>query len=173
MESLVIERIRSNFLTESNVRELVKLVDEEMEGIASEQRQKLDSIESELAGIGRGQGRYRDLMETKTDDQADTPHQSQRPPGSGRGRLEASAAEAAGILSRIRVAWHGVEAIAADPQELNELLSRSEPSERRAFVLAFVEQIVMGLGQMKVHYTMATPEDSLTAGMKAEEVAIG
>ena len=36
LETLVIEQIRSNFLTESNVRELVELVGEEMEGIASE-----------------------------------------------------------------------------------------------------------------------------------------
>ena len=111
-------------------------------------------------------------METKTDDQADTPLQSNhlwdRP-----GRLEASAVETAGILSRIGAARYDVEAIVADPQELNDLLSKSEPSERRAFVEAFVEQIVMGPGQVKVHYTMPMPEDSRTAGMKAQEVAIG
>lgn len=172
LETLVIERIRSNFLTESNVRELVGLVDEELEGIASEQRKKLDSIESELAGIGRGQGRYRDLMETKTDDQADTPLQ-RNDLRDRQGRLEASAAEAAGILSRIRVAGYDAEAIVADPRELNDLLSRSEPSERRAFVEAFVDEIVMGPGQIKVHYTIPMPEDSQTAGMKAQEVAIG
>ena len=172
LETLVIERIRSNFLTKSNVRELVKLVDEELEGIASEQRQKLDSIESELADVRRRPGRHWDLMETKPDDQADTPLQV-NDLWDRRGSLEASAAEAAGILSRTRVAEYDVEAIVADPQELNDLLSKSEPSERRAFVEAFVEKIVMGPGQVKVHYTMPTPEDSRTAGMKAEEVAIG
>ena len=47
-----------------------------------------------------------------------------------------------------------MEAIVADLRELNELLSKSEPSERRAFVEAFVEQIVIGPGQVKMHYTM-------------------
>lgn len=172
LETLVIERIRSNFLTEGNVRELVGLVNEEMEGIASEQRQKLDSIESEVADVGRGPDRLWDLIETTNDDQADTLLQvsdlRER-----QWRLEASTAEAAGILSRIRVAEYDVEAIVADPRELNDLLSKSEPSEYRAFVEAFVEQIVMGPGQVKMHYSMPMPEDSRTAGMKAEEVAIG
>ena len=172
LETLVIERIRSNFLTESNVRELVKLVDEEMEVIAWEQRQKPDSTESEPADVRRRPGRLWDLMETKTDDQADTPLQSNHH-WDRTGRLEAPAASAAGILSRIGMTRYDVEAIVADPRELNDLLSKSEPSERRAFVEAFVEQIVMGPGQVKVHYTMPMPEDSRTAGMKIEEVAIG
>ena len=172
LETLVIEQIRSNFLTESNVRELVGLVDEEMEGIASEQRKKLDSIESELADVGYRLGCHLDLLETVNDDQADTLLQI-NDLQDRQGDLEASAAEAAGILSRIREAAYHVEAIVADPQELNDLLNQSEPSERRGFVEAFVEEIVMGPGRVEVHYTMPTPEDSLTAGMKSEEVAIG
>ena len=172
LETLVIERIRSNFLTESNVRELVKLVDEEMEVIASEQRQRPDSTESEPADMRRRPGRLWDLMETTKNGQADTllPVNDLR---DRQGRLQAPAAEAAGILSRFRVAGDDPEAIVTDPRKLNELLSKSEPSERRAFVEAFVEEIVMGPGQVKVDYTMPMPEDLQTAGMNAEAVAIG
>ena len=172
LETLVIERIRSNFLTEGNVRELVGLVDEELEGIASEQRQKLDSIESDPADVQHRLGRHRNLMETANEDQADTLLQI-NDLRDRQGRLEAPAAEAAGILSRIRLAEYDVEAIVDDPREMNDLLSKSESSERRAFVEALVEQTVIGPGQVKVHYTMPMPEDSRTAGMKAEEVAIG
>ncbi len=172
LETLVIEQIRSNFLTKSNVRELVGLVEEELEVIASDQRKQLDSIESEVADVRRRPGRHWDLMETANEDHADTPLQI-NDPRDRQGGLEASAAEAAGILSRIGMARYDAEAIVADPQELNDLLSRSEPSERRGFVQAFVEQIVMGPGQVEVHYTMPTPEDSRTAGMKAEVVAMG
>ena len=172
LETLVIEQIRSNFLTESNLRELERLVDEEMKGIALEQSQKLDSIESEPAGVRRRPGRLWDLMETASHDQA-APLLQVNDLRDRQGRLQAPAAEAAGILSRIRVAEYDAEAIVADPRELNDLLSKSEPSERRAFVEAFVEQIVMSPGQVKVHYTMPMPEDSRTAGMKSEEVAIG
>ena len=81
----------------------MKLLDEELEGIASEQRKKLDSIESELANVQHRLGRHRNLMETANEDQAGTPLQINDLQDRQR-RLEALSAEAAGILSRTRVA---------------------------------------------------------------------
>ena len=52
-EEQVVGKIRENVLTESNIRELVKLVDEEMDGVAKEQRQRLETIESEFVGPAR------------------------------------------------------------------------------------------------------------------------
>ena len=62
-EEMVVGKIRENVLTESNIRELVKLVDEEMDGIAREQRQKLETIESELVDVKRRLERLYDLAE--------------------------------------------------------------------------------------------------------------
>ena len=36
---------RANILTESNIRDLVKLLDEEMDGVAAEQRERLETID--------------------------------------------------------------------------------------------------------------------------------
>ena len=47
-ERTIIEQLRSHVLTESNIHELVKMVDEEMDGLAREQRQKLETVEHEL-----------------------------------------------------------------------------------------------------------------------------
>ena len=44
-ERTIIEQLRSHILTENNIRELVKMVDEEMDGLAREQRQKSESVE--------------------------------------------------------------------------------------------------------------------------------
>ena len=44
-ENLIVDEIRANILTESNIRDLVKLLDEEMDGVAGEQRERLESIE--------------------------------------------------------------------------------------------------------------------------------
>ena len=63
-EEMVVGNIRENVLTESNIRELVKLVDEEMDGIAREQRQKLETIESELVDVKHRLERLYDLAET-------------------------------------------------------------------------------------------------------------
>ena len=38
---MIVDKIRSNILTEGSITELVKAVDEEMDGIASEQRKRL------------------------------------------------------------------------------------------------------------------------------------
>ena len=52
-EELVVGKIRSNILTDGSIRALVKVVDEEMDGVAREQRKRLQTIESELADVRR------------------------------------------------------------------------------------------------------------------------
>ena len=64
LEEKVVGKIRENVLTESNIRALVNLVDEEMDGVAREQRQKLETIEAELVDVKRRLGRLYDLAET-------------------------------------------------------------------------------------------------------------
>ena len=48
---LVVSKIRSNILTAGNIRDLVKVVDEQMDGVAGEQRKRLKTIESELSDV--------------------------------------------------------------------------------------------------------------------------
>ena len=55
-EKLIVDEIRANVLTESNIRDLVKLLDEEMDGVAAEQRQRLETIEEELEDVKRRLG---------------------------------------------------------------------------------------------------------------------
>ena len=43
-ERMIIDYIRENILTESNIRELVKLVNEEMDGVIKEQREKVEAV---------------------------------------------------------------------------------------------------------------------------------
>ena len=50
-EQMVVEKIRSNVLTETNIRALIKIVDERMDGVAREQRERLQTIEEELGEV--------------------------------------------------------------------------------------------------------------------------
>ena len=50
-EELVVSKIRSNILTEGSIRDLVKVVDEEMDGVAREQRKRLETIDAELEEV--------------------------------------------------------------------------------------------------------------------------
>ena len=52
-EELVVNKIRSNILTEGNIRDLVKGVAEEMDGVTREQRKRLETIEDALEEVKR------------------------------------------------------------------------------------------------------------------------
>ena len=56
-ETLIVDEIRANILTESNIRDLVKLLDEEMDGVAHEQRERLETIDGELEDVKKQLGR--------------------------------------------------------------------------------------------------------------------
>ena len=57
IETTIVGELRANILTESNIRELVKHLDEELDGAAREHRQKLESIETELEAVKKQLGR--------------------------------------------------------------------------------------------------------------------
>ena len=170
-EEMVVGKIRENVLTESNIRDLVKLVDEEMDGIAHEQRQRLETVESELVDVKRRLERLYDLAET-TDLNIDDFKPRIRDHRERQEKLEAAAAEARAMLSQRREVLDDVETIAAYAQDMSVFLNESELTERRAFIESFVKEIVVQPGNALVRYTIPMPQDSPIGGMDAEEVAL-
>ena len=170
-EEMVVGKIRENVLTESNIRELVKLVDEEMDGIAREQRQKLETIESELEDVKRRLGRLYDLAET-TDLDIDDFKPRIRDHRERQERLEASAQEARALLSQRREVLDDVETITAYAQDMSAFLNESELTERRAFIESFVKEIVVMPGNALLRYTIPMPEDAPIGEIDAEEVTL-
>ena len=101
-EELIVGNIWENILTESNIRDLVKLVDEEMDGVAREQRERLQTIEEELDEVRRRLGRIWHVIETTDLDMSDatervSEHRERKE------KLEAAAEEARAMLSKRRV----------------------------------------------------------------------
>ena len=170
-EEMVVGKIRENVLTESNIRELVRLVDEEMDGIAHQQRQKLETVESELADVKRRLERLYDLAETADLDIDDfkpriKDHRERQE------KLEASAQEARAILSQRREVLDDVETITAYAQDMSVFLNESELTERRAFIESFVKEIVVQPDNALLRYSIPMPEDSPIGERDAEEVAL-
>ena len=58
-EKIIVDELRANILTESNIRDLVKLLDEEMDGVARDQRERLGSIDGELEEVKKQLGLIR------------------------------------------------------------------------------------------------------------------
>ena len=140
-EEMIVEKIRTNILTEGSITELVKAVDEEMDGIASEQRKRLRTIENELEDAKRRLGRIGNAIETSDIDIADASdrikeHRERKE------RLEDAAADARAVLSELRAHLDDVKTISAYAKDTRDFLQGSELTERRAFIESFVKEII-------------------------------
>ena len=170
-EQMIVDKIRSNILTEGSITELVKAVDEEMDGIASEQRKRLRTIEDELEDVKRRLGRIWNAIETSDIDIADASdrikeHRERKE------RLEDAAADARAILSQRRAYLDDVSTIAAYARDMKDFLEESELTERRAFIESFVKEIIVIPGDALIRYTVPMPDDSFLAGRASERVAL-
>ncbi len=170
-EETIIGQIREHILTESNIRDLVRMLNEEMDGVAREQRQRLDTIDEELADVRRRLGRVWQVIENSDIEMADASdrikeHRERQQ------RLEIAAEEARALLAERRVMLDNADKIAAFAKEMSEFLKTSEITQTRAFVRSFVKGILVKPGQATIHYTIPTPPDSPIGGADAAEVAL-
>ena len=170
-ERLIIEQVRDHILTESNIRELVRLVDEEMDGVAREQRTKLETIEAELAELRRRIDRLWYAVET-SDLEINDILPRLRQHQESQERLETTADDARRTLSEHRAILDSVEMITAFAGEMSEFLRTSELTESRAFIRSFVKEIAVKPGTATIRYTIPTPHDSPIGGADAAEVAL-
>ena len=170
-EQMIVDKIRSNILTEGSITELVRAVDEEMDGIASEQRKRLETIDTELEDVKRRLGRIWNAIETSDIDIADASdrvkeHRERKE------RLEDAAADARAILSQRRAHLDDVKTISAYAKDMKDFLQESELTERRSFIESFVKEIIVIPGDALIRYTVPMPDDSLIPGRSAEKVAL-
>ena len=168
-ESLIVGTIRENILTESNIRDLVKIVDEEMDGVAREQRKRLKVIEDELEDVKKRLGRIWHAIETTDIEMSDASDRI-REHRERKEKLETAADEARAILSKRRVTLDKVETITAFAKDMREYLRTSALTESRAFIRSFVKEIQVRPGKATIHYSILTPEDSPIGGGDSAEV---
>ena len=171
-EKLVVGKIRSNILTENSIRDLVKVVDEQMDGVAAEQRTRLESIDAELEDVKKHLGRiWHYIGET---DKVEMPDAADhiREMRDKQQRLEDAAAGARAVLGQRRSVLDDVNTIAAYAKEMRDFLEESELTERKAFVESFVKEIVVMPGDALLRYSVPMPDDSYIPGRVAEKVAL-
>ena len=171
-EQLIVDRIRSGILTEGNNGDLAKVVVQEVDRLAREQRKLLETIESEIADAHRRLERLFDLLETSDDDVANAAlrintHLERQ------GRLEDSEAEATAILSQRRLVRDDAETIAANALNMTEFMNEGELHERRDFITTFVREIVVTSGKAVIRYKIPMAHDTCTPGAHSQEVLMG
>ena len=170
-EDAIISNIRDHILTESNIRALVKLLDEEMDGVAREQRQNVETIEAELEEVKRKLDRIWHFVESTDLEMADASerilaHRHRRE------QLEAAAEEAKAVLAERRELLDSADTIAAFAADMSEFLKTSELTETKAFVRSFVKEVLVRPGGATIVYTIPTAEDSPIGGADAAEIAL-
>ena len=170
-EKLIVNEIRENVLTESNIRDLVKLLDEEMDGVAREQRERLETIDEELEDVKKRLGRIWQVIETTDIEMADASERI-REHRERKEKLEIAAEEARALLSDRRQFLDSAETIATFAAEMSEFLKTSELTETKAFVGSFVKEIVVKPGRAAIVYSIPTPDDSPIGGADAAEIAL-
>ena len=171
-EKLIIDQIRENVLTESNIRDLVKLLDEEMDGAAREQRERLETIEQELEDVKKRLGRIWQLLETTDIEMADASERIKEHRDRQQ-QLEIAAEEARSMLAERRAVLDSADTIAAFAEEMSEFLKTSELTETRAFVKSFVKEVLVKPGRAAVIYSLPMPDDSPIRGADTAELALG
>ena len=158
-EKLIVNEIRENVHTESNIRDLVKLLDEEMDGVARDQRERLQNIEEELEDVKKRLARIWNHIETTDIEMADASDRI-REHRERKEKLEIAAEEARALLKERRQFLDSADTIA------------TEMSETKAFVGSFVKEVVVKSGRAAIVYSIPTPEDSPIGGADAAEIAL-
>ena len=168
-EDVIIANIRDNILTESNIRDLVRLVDEKMDGVARERRENLEMLEGELAEVRRKMDRLWHAVES-TDLEINDILPRLREHKERQEKLEMAVEEARALLSERREILDDVETITAYAQDMREFLLGSNLTESRAFVRSFVKEIDVEPGRAVIRYSIPMPMDSPIGFKDTEEV---
>ena len=149
----------------------MKVVDEQMDGVAGDQRKKLQTIEKELADVRRRLDTIYNLVETTEVEMADfTPRIRQH--RERQERLEFSADQARAALAQRRNVLDDVNTIAAYAQDMSAFLKESELTERRTFIESFVKEVIVMPDNALMRYTIpisqSTPKIAVLVGGRFE-----
>ena len=127
-------------LTESNMRALVRMVNEEMDVVIAGERERLEAAELELREVRQRMDRLWQLVE-KTEMTVEDILPRIRHHQENQERLERAADEARMELKARLAGVQDAEVVAAYAREMGEWLLESGLAETKAFLRTFVRQI--------------------------------
>jgi site-specific DNA recombinase len=159
-ESLVIEKIKEHILTEGNLRELVRMVNEQMDAAASEYRYKLETVQEEISDVDRRLGRLYDAIETGKLNLEDLSSRIKQLKGR-KEQLEARKWELEWQLKERKVELADMETVTRYVEDLRKLLDESGIAERKSFIKSFVKEIVVTGDNVLLRYKIPMTKEGL------------
>ena len=159
-EKVVIDKIKERILTEENLRELVKLVNEEMDVVSMESRQRLETVKAEIADVHRRLGRLYDALETGKLTLSDLApriqalrHQEDQ--------LQAARLELEEVLAARKIQLADEKMVRSYVEDLQEVLTNSPLPEQKAFIRSFVKEVKVTGKEVLLTYTIPLPPEGL------------
>jgi chromosome segregation ATPase len=160
-KDLVITKIKEHILTEKNLRELVRLVNEQMYTQTKEYRERLDTITQETHSTSQRRDRLYDALETgklTLEDLAPRVQELRQ----RQQKLQASKWEAEALLSDWRVPLADLATATEYVDDLRNLLIYSSLAEQRTFIRSFVKDVKVTGKEVLLTYTMPLPPQGIT-----------
>ncbi len=156
IESFVVDRLKEKVLTEDNLSELVRMVNEEIGLLAGRRRERLEDIEKQLESLNQKLLKYYLAFErgTMTDDDAAPRVRELR---AEQTRLQRSREEALAEQEDTQPKGLDTEEVLRHTQDLKVLLAEGTLTEQNAFLRSFIRRIDLGLGKVAIDYTIPMP----------------
>ena len=152
-ERLVVDKIKERILTEDNLRDLVRLVNEGMDAAASDNRQRLDTVVAELADVHRRLDSLYDALETKKLSIEDLAPRIQAL-RHREDQLQAARLELEGTLAERKIELADDNLVQSYVQDLKEVLGNSPLPEQKTFIRSFVREIKVTGREVLLTYTI-------------------
>ena len=157
-ESFVIDQIKERILIPENLEELVRLVNEEMDGTSEARHQELEAIDGELAGVARRLERHYDALETGTLSVEDLGPRIQNL-RHRQDQLRGAQEEMRRSLSKPEAELADLSLVTDYARELGEVLSLGTLVERKGFIRSFVQEVRVTGSEATIRYTLPVPLD--------------
>ena len=171
-EELVVERIRTNFLTVASIPYLVEAVDEEIDSMVAEHVKRVRTIKAELRDVKNQLDRIWRYIATRDDVDVAMTSARMAEYQDRQDRLGDAATNAREALALHRSALGDAGEIAKYAREMDDFLDRSDLAERRAFIESFVREVVVMPGAALLRYTMSMQDDSPIPGRRDEKLTL-
>jgi site-specific DNA recombinase len=159
-EDLVINKIKEHILTEENLLQLVKLMNEEMDSQSNEYRERLDTISLEMTNVSQRLDRLYDALETGKLSLEDLAPRIQEL-RERQNKLQTSKWEAEALLSDRRVQLADLATVTEYVDDLRNLLTYSSLAEQRSFIRSFVKEVKVTGKEVLLIYTMPLPPQDI------------
>jgi len=153
IEGFVLDRIKAHLLTEENLRELVKLTNEEIGQAKEEYEERLGVIEGQLADVRGRLHKLYDALETGKLDVEDLAPRIKELKAQV-DQLEDKRIDLMETIRDVKVELLEASIVKAYVDDLKALLSTGSIVEQKSFLRSFVKRIEVDLPQVVLNYTM-------------------